>query len=376
MKKICFVSDFAYPLFNTSSRVTHGGSEMDMYSIATELINFTDFRISFIVGDFGQKDTEQYGAITLYRSFRADMKGIKRLLYGTLIVPTKLFASLRRADADIYFQEGAGFETFLVAIFCRLFNKRFIYRIPTRVECTDEILRLWPIMGRIFRLGIKMADAIVTQDKDEVGLIKKNLGLTSYAIYSTTPIPKINYIIPTTERSHVLWVGRLVKMKHPELFLKIAECFPNENFVLNGPPAPNNSEFDNQIKIQASRLPNVKFYQGMKRADLEKVYSYAKLLINTSDFEGFPITFIEAGKYGVPIITLNVDPDKLFSKNNFGQCTKGNFNLLTDAVGAWLKNIKKRELVGKKFRDYIEKTNDIHKNIHDYISLFNRLLPH
>lgn len=371
--RICFVSDFAYPLFNTSSTVTHGGAEMDAYSIASELVKFSGFKVSFVVGDFGQKDAERYGAITIFHSYRMDFKGLQRLFYGGFIAIPKLFLALRRANAAIYIQEGASFETFLVAIFCRLTRRKFLYRVPSRVECTDEVFHLWPIMGRFFRIGLKMTSAIVTQDQSEVELLKQNLGLVSQAIYSTTSIPPKSEVIPVSQRRHILWVGRLVKMKHPEIFLKIAEHYPNTKFILNGPLAPNYSELSSYISVQASRLPNVKFYQGMKRTDLEETFRYAKLFINTSDFEGFPLTFIEAGKYGVPVITLNVDPDKVFSVSNYGECAFGDTSKLIKAVGTWLEDAKKREIAGTAFRNYVEKTNDMRNNIHAYISIFNSL---
>jgi glycosyltransferase involved in cell wall biosynthesis len=373
MNNICFVSDFAYPLFNPTAKVTHGGSEVDMHAIATELVNHPHFVVSFVVGNFGQKDRETYGSITLYRSFRTNLHGWRRITYAMFIAIPKLFLALRRAKAEVYFQEGAGYETLLVAIFCRLARKHFVYRVPSRVECTDEFLQLWPIMGRAFRIGLKMADAIVTQDEDEVELLEKNLGLASTAVYSTTPIPEAAKLLPISKRKHVLWVGRLVAMKHPEILLRIAERYPEETFVLNGPAAPNNKAFNEQISLQAARLPNLHFYQGMPRTELEEMYRNAKLFINTSDFEGFPITFIEAGKYGIPILTLNVDPDGIFSKRYFGECANGDVDVLLANVGSWLQDIQKRDEAGRAFREYVEKTNDIKKNIYAYVSLFNQL---
>lgn len=347
---------------------------MDVYSIALELTKFPDFEVSFVVGDFGQKKFEKHNLIKVLKSFRTDLKGFSRFLYGAFIAGPKLLSALRKAQADIYFQEGAGYETLLVAIFCRLARKRFVYRIPTRVECTNEALRLWPIMGRAFRFGLKMADAIITQDQDEVNLLKRNLELTSTAIYSTTPIPDKAQLVPTDQRKYILWVSRLVKLKHPEIFLKVAKCFPNEKFILNGPPAPNNMKFDQEIKREASHVPNLIFSQGMKRPELDETYRHAKLFLNTSDVEGFPITFIEAGKYGVPIITLNVDPDNILSKNKFGECAKGSVDFLIKIVGEWLEKESKRDVASKAFRYYVENTNDIHKNVFLYIRLFNNLL--
>ena len=40
----------------------------------------------------------------------------------------------------------------------------------------------------------------------------------------------------------------------------------------------------------------------------------SKILINTSSFEGFPNTFVQAWANGVPVISLKVDPDNIIKK--------------------------------------------------------------
>ena len=42
------------------------------------------------------------------------------------------------------------------------------------------------------------------------------------------------------------------------------------------------------------------------RADVEKVYAAADLVVLTSDNEGMPVSLIEAGLAGVPAVATNV----------------------------------------------------------------------
>jgi glycosyltransferase involved in cell wall biosynthesis len=56
----------------------------------------------------------------------------------------------------------------------------------------------------------------------------------------------------------------------------------------------------------------------VSREDIPKLYQNASLLCCTSDYEGFPNTFLEAWSHGLPVIST-VDPDDVIARNNLGR---------------------------------------------------------
>src|SRR3970282_149084 len=92
------------------------------------------------------------------------------------------------------------------------------------------------------------------------------------------------------DRTTVLWVGRGHPLKQPELFLALAERLPPGR----GRPAG---------------LPNVTMHENVPLRDVGRLFEQAKLFVNTSTYEGFPNTFVQAALQGVPTLSWSVDPD-------------------------------------------------------------------
>src|SRR3989344_1745002 len=70
--KICFISNYAYRLFNPKSRLAFGGIETIFYIIARDLIKDRRFLVSFLLEDDVHKaqTTEKIGGILLYKTSR------------------------------------------------------------------------------------------------------------------------------------------------------------------------------------------------------------------------------------------------------------------------------------------------------------------
>ena len=92
--------------------------------------------------------------------------------------------------------------------------------------------------------------------------------------------------------------------------------------MIYNPPGKNNHQGEyNRLKERAFRLKNMRFINAVPHKDMRSIFAEAKFLVNTSDFEGFPNTFIEAALENTPVISMKVDPNKMFSCHGAGICT-------------------------------------------------------
>ncbi|GII62483.1 glycosyl transferase [Sphaerisporangium krabiense] len=102
----------------------------------------------------------------------------------------------------------------------------------------------------------------------------------------------------------VAFLGRLTKVKRPDRLLATAEAVlgwvPGCRFVVCG-----GGELREETERAAARLPGPVVFTGW-RGDTETVYAAADVVLLTSDNEGTPLTLIEAGMAGVPVVATRV----------------------------------------------------------------------
>ena len=82
------------------------------------------------------------------------------------------------------------------------------------------------------------------------------------------------------------------------------------------------------------RTPNVTVHGPIEREGVERFYREAGLLVCTSDYEGFPNTFLEAWSRGVPIVST-FDPDGVIVRHGLGRVEQEPAQL-AQALGALL----------------------------------------
>ena len=114
----------------------------------------------------------------------------------------------------------------------------------------------------------------------------------------------------------ILWVGRVCRVKRPDLLLEIAKACPDLGFDVVGPVY--DDEYSRSVARRAELIPNVRMLGTVARADIPQVYCNASLLCCTSEYEGFPNTFLEAWSNGLPIVST-FDPDGVIMGRGLGR---------------------------------------------------------
>jgi glycosyltransferase involved in cell wall biosynthesis len=101
----------------------------------------------------------------------------------------------------------------------------------------------------------------------------------------------------------------LDRRKRPELFLKLAERFPDVKFIAVG--ASNDRVWDRHLHERYGSLSNLDlrgFVDQFRTDDLSRILGASWIIINTSAREGLPNSMLEAAAHRCAILS-SVNPD-------------------------------------------------------------------
>ncbi len=357
--KVCFVVLKAYPLFNQEVEKVFGGAEVDAYYLATELAKDKNFQVSFVVGDYGQEPVEVHEGVTVIKSLNVE----KNFFLGG----GRLWKALHRADSDIYLRKGASLGTTLVALFCKGHGRAFVCRTAGAHECDGTYIREHRLRGKAFVWSLRHAAAVFTQNDTDAQNLSAGTGIDSIVIPNGH---RLGDLAPV-DRDTILWVGRSADVKRGELFLKLASAMPQERFAMICKEATDDKDYS-QLATKAGRIENLEFISGVPFGQVESFFQRAKVFVNTSYSEGFPNTFIQAGKCGTPILSLKVNPDGFIDKYGCGLCADDDWGLFVDMLKQMLDTVRAGEYAANS-RRYVLENHDVSEIVEQYKAIFGRI---
>lgn len=365
---ICFVSIPIYHLLEDSADSKFcGGAELQQFLIGKELAA-RGYSVTFITSDLGPKSEQNLGPFRVLGAFKPHSGlPILRFFHPRW---TGISNALRRANSDIYYMRGAGFILFPIVMHAKLTGKRVVFAGASDADFNPKSRKIQYARDRfLYWMGLRSVDAVVAQNQTQAKRSKDILGKNAVVIHNGLP-DSPNRI---SHSKDVLWVGNIRPVKSPERFVDLAEIFPEQPFVMVGgilgrkpyPLGPTTSE-----GIPTDSLSNIQYTGYLPPSEVDHFYGRARILVNTSDEEGFPNTFLHAWSWGVPVLSF-VDPDSIIEKNNLGWIAQ---------TPEEMKQILKQFLDGEleyspqRIAEFFKSECTTNHQVDSYESVFARLL--
>jgi len=370
--RTCFISPLGYGLYNRASRYPFGGAEVQFYLLSGELARDPAYEVTVLTTVKDAPGTEQHGRLTLIK--RTAGGRLSGGAAGRLSAPARwkgyagAFLEMRRLlksiDADLYLHAGAGVEVGAYALICRLLRKPFVYVVVSSADLDEPYGKVGGPLKRLYPMGLRLADMIVCQTEEHQVALKARYGRTSALI---RPGHVIAVRMPedpaSAGKTGILWVGRGHPLKQPEMFLDLAERLPKERFVMVIMQDPLHPGVMRQVRARAAGLRNLTLQEDVPWSDVGRFFEEAKLFVNTSTYEGFPNTFVQAAMQAAPILSWKVDPDGVLARHGIGACAGGSFERLVAQAGQFCAEEPRRAGMGRRAREYALEFHDLQRSV-------------
>jgi len=323
--KICFVGPDNLPVLAPEYRQHAIGGESVQQTLLGRALARRGHDVSMVVWDYGQIDGAQWEGIRVLKAYRPDA-GLPVLRF---IHPrwTGMWSALTRADADLYYTSCAGMHVGLAALFCRRHRRGFVFRTASDTDCDgSRLLVRFARDRRLYEYGLRRADAILVQSASQAETLARNYGLAGRVAGML-----VEKVRPAAARDiDVLWVSNIRQVKRPDRILELAERLPEVKIHMVGGPLPGEEALFRDVRDTAAAKGNLAFHGRLSYWDANELYGRAKVLVNTSDVEGFPNSYLQAWIRGVPVVTL-IDPDGVIEREGLGAAERSSAQV-ADAI--------------------------------------------
>lgn len=297
---ICFVAPTAYSLISGDKNINIvGGAELQQSLLAKALVQ-AGFQVSMICMDHGQDNDLVIDGVRIIKAYQPNA-GIPMLRFFHPRL-SSVWQGMKRANSDIYIQYGAGMLTGVVASFCKFNNKKSIFYAASDADFTETPSHikyrrdLW-----LYQYGVKHANTILVQNPNQQRLCKLMYDRDSIQVPNVYAPPESANNNPN---GYILWVSTIRQLKRPELFVELAKSFPYYRFKMVGGKGRGDEALYEDIKKQTDSIANLDFMGFVPYSQVDQYFDGARLVINTSDYEGFPNAFLQSWARKIPTVSF------------------------------------------------------------------------
>lgn len=318
--KILFLSSHAHWILDGGETRTSGGAELQVALLARELAAM-GHEVVIAAGDTGQADGGVFEGVRIRNAGRFQTGRMVEMLGAA----PRVFSVMREERPDWVVVMGWTAWLFLLWLWRPLVGYRLDFICALDSEINGAFVRENPVFGRLFDFAVRRADArhAITREQREV-FEERGMDATLY-----------RYLV--FERSggagvekgvDFLWVSRCQRVKRPHVFLDLAEALPEYSFEMVC-PAENRGLWE-EVAARAGGIANLRFIESVPYHEVQGRYDAARVFVNTSEWEGWPNSFIQSGLGGAALLSLDVNPDGIFERFGLGVFAGGDFGRLVE----------------------------------------------
>ena len=353
------------------------GSLVQLYNLSKAL-SMKNVEVHYICATKGKKNTE----IEIIEGFQVHWMLMKKGVFEWKRLMPLYQDHLNKIQPDALYVRGRNVLQYVAGKYAQKHDKIFVWgtngddsaeywkNVKRLKQANKSLLKkvlLYPLKAwedHYINKGMTMPDYIVNQNtiqKEQTSKLLKREGIVLSSYYLMPS--KTHQVV----KNQVLWMARWSKEKQPELFLDMVSMSENSDvqYVMAG--GYNNNY--NALIDKASNL-GVKVPGKIDYDNVNHYFAKSLLFVNTSYREGVSNTFIEAMLQGVPVLSLNSNPNNWLTDYNIGFCADGDLKRLTTYMDKLLNDKEKLKQMAADAKSFATHQFSNDTIIESYLKLF------
>lgn len=224
--------------------------------------------------------------------------------------------------------------------------------------------------GRLASTYIKMgekaaatkADGLIVLSKSAQSYFQDAYGRTATFIPNgiekkqPRPVNQIKEKWGLDEGSYLLYLGRLVPEKRPELLIEVFKQLDSDKRLVIAGGGSDTSEYEASLRDAAQGDPRILFTGFVNGEPLEELYSNCYAYVLPSDVEGMPMSLLEAMTFGRRCVTSDIPECADVLAGNGVTFEKGSADSLRSALQGLLADSGRGSVLGAAAKSHVEKT--------------------
>ena len=177
----------------------------------------------------------------------------------------------------------------------------------------------------------------------------------------------------TSSTVQCAFIGRVTQIKRPDRFLDVVSEIKERGVAIEFFMAGDGEVLENCRKRIADEDLPVKILGW--QSDIEKVLAAADVVVLTSDNEGTPLSLIQAGMAGLPVVTTRVGSvPEVVLDGVTGIITSLEVQEIADALEKLVNSNELRAQMGTKAQEFTLANFGVIRLVHDHQELYKKLL--
>lgn len=297
----------------------------------------------------------------------------ERIVDGVRVVPVKTIdkKGLAAASASYYATKAAIADKPDVIHFhaegpcaCLPMAQRAGIRTVATIHGLDWQRAKWGKLGSAYikhgeKAAVKSADEIIVLSRSAQEYFEQTYNRKTIFIPNgmnpkeSRPADEIKQRWGLEEGSYILFLGRLVPEKRPELLIDAFKNIETDKRLVIAGGGSDTTEYERQLHEQAESDPRVLFTGFVTGEPLAELYSNAYCYILPSDVEGMPMSLLEAMAYGRACVTSDIPECSDVLSDAGITFHKGDINAMRESLIGLLTNFERVKKLGEKAKERV-----------------------